>query len=131
MPYLSKQDHRDGTRIKSQWTISFEDEKAAFMRATTSGWISNATLRWGLHLTPSVPSALGSSAQAFGAPTRNLFIAKFVDGNANDSWHGYPADPYKNQHDIPPSTVLKLWLGLSFLRPATIRKLVKGQLCAL
>jgi hypothetical protein len=131
MPYCSKTDHRDGTRVKSQWTIPFEDEESSFDRATESKWSSNATVRWGLHFRMSSPENLGDSAAICGTPPRRLFIAKFVDGNARDSWHGYPADPYKNQQDIPPTSVLKAWLVMSYFRPALTRKLAKGQLCAL
>jgi hypothetical protein len=130
MPYSSKADHRDGTTIKSQWTISHTDETTSFDLATCENWSSSATTRWGLHLGPA-PGNLGRSAFIFGTPTRDLFIAKFIDGNANDSWHGYPADPYRNQHDLPPSNVLRAWNSPIYLRPALIRKLVKGQLCTL
>jgi hypothetical protein len=63
---------------------------------------------------------------------RQLFIAKFVDSNKNDQWHGYPADPCGNkQQDIPPETVLNIWLQEQYLRPSIIRKLTKGQKCKL
>ena len=130
MPYRSKPDHRDGTNLKSQWTILYNQEVASFDLATREDWSSGATTRWGLHMNPA-PGNLGQSASAFGTPTRPLFIAKFIDGDANDLWHGYPADPYRNQHDIPPSSVLRAWNSATHLRPAVIRKLVKGQLCTL
>lgn len=130
MPYSSKTDHRDGTALKSQWTIIYRDEIASFELATREGWSSSPTTRWGLHLNPRANN-LGQSASAFGTPTRALFIAKFVHGNANDAWHGYPADPYRNPQDIPPNSVLRTWTSLTHLRLALIRKIVKGQLCSL
>jgi hypothetical protein len=130
MPYRSKPDHRDNTALKSQWVIVCADEVSCFNLATSQNWSSDASTRWGLHFSPNVAN-LGQSALAFGIPPRALFIAKFIDGNANDLWHGYPADPYRNEHDLPPTSVLKIWQSQSHLRPALIRKLVKGQLCAL
>ena len=130
MPYGFKPDHRDNTTLKSQWVILCADEVNCFNLATSQDWSSDASTRWGLHFNPSVAN-LGQSALAFGIPPRALFIAKFIDGNANDLWHGYPADPYRNQHDLPPTSVLKIWQSESHLRPALIRKLVKGRLCAL
>src|ERR1035438_3288612 len=104
MPYESKLDHRDGTPVKSQWTVSLQAEQLSFDHATLKEWTSGVTVRWGLHLSPR-PENLGVSATALGTPTRDLFIAKFVDGNSNDLWHGYPADPYRHQQDIPPINV--------------------------
>lgn len=131
MPYVSKVDHRDNTARKSQWTITFNDEKNCYDHAAASNWIEPPTIGWGLHIGANgVPSHLGISAAIHGEH-RQLFIAKFIDGNGNDVWHGYPADPYRNSQDIPPERVLGLWVQGTLLRPAIARKLNRGQKCDL
>jgi len=131
MQYFSKTDHRDQSVPKSQWTVTFAEEQGCFKNATAAGWNGGNTTRWGLHTISSAkPAFLGLSARAYGT-SRQLFIAKFVDSDANDSWHGYPADPYRLHQDIPPSMILNVWQRLAYLRPALVRKLGKGQRCSL
>jgi hypothetical protein len=96
-----------------------------------ANWILPSYVCWGLHFEEQAVTYLGVTASGEPEP-RQLFIAKFVDSNKNDQWHGYPADPGGNkQQDIPPETVLNSWLQEQYLRPSIIRKLTKGQKCKL
>ncbi len=127
--YIHKADHRNGSPDKSQWTILEPVERRCFERAYTS-WRCSGYNCWGLHLEDNRVAYLGVTKRS--APeTRNLFVAKFLDGNRNNKWHGYPADHVLNQQDIPPEDVLAMWLAAQLLRPAIIRKLSKGQKCKL
>jgi hypothetical protein len=93
-------------------------------------WRCNDNSCWGLHFRDELVSYLGVTKSA--APEkRRLFVAKFIDNNGNNRWHGYPADHVLNQQDIPPENILGNWLENQYLRTATIRKLSKGQKCRL
>lgn len=62
---------------------------------------------------------------------RRLLIAKFVASNSPKVWHGYPADHQKRTQDIPDTIILEEWMRLSYLKPAKIRKVMRGQPCNL
>jgi len=89
MPYEPKADHRDNTQTKSQWTISPAEEVACFNRTVEEAWISPPHVGWGLHFDAAgIAQYLGISAVTHGEEYA-LFLAKFIDGNQNDTWHGY------------------------------------------
>jgi hypothetical protein len=125
-PYCIHPDHRNGNPNKSQWTITEEEERAAFVRAVEHEWLLQ-NRGWGLHLHQEQPQYLGTSKGQAAA----LFVAKFVSSGAQVSWHGYPADHQRNIQDIPESKVLKSWIDLRLLALPKIRKLMKGQPCSL
>ncbi len=127
--YIHKADHRNGSYQKSQWIVSEPAERQCFSRAYTS-WHSAKFICWGLHFESDKVAYLGVS-KSLGGTARKLFMAKFIDGNGNSKWHGYPADYVLNQQDIPPDEVLNLWFQAKYLRLAAIRKLSKGQKCKL
>lgn len=127
--YIHKVDHRNGSSQKSQWKISDSAERKCFKRGFTLLRCNDHSC-WGLHFRNKIVSYLGVTKSA--APEkRKLFVAKFIDSNENNKWHGYPADHVLNQQDIPPENVLRIWLENQYLRPAIIRKLSKGQKCKL
>ena len=128
--YFHKKDHRDGTNEKSQWIISPPQERACFLRAYEAHWCNQNGIGWGLHFENGQVAYLGKSRSRESEP-RDIFIAKFVDGNKNDKWHGYPADHVKNSQDIPPVKILKVWADAHYIRPALVRKLASGQKCKL
>lgn len=130
MPYAPKADHRDNTQAKSQWTISPAEEVACFNRTIEKEWVGPPHVAWGLHFNAAgIAQYLGTSALTHGE-AYELFLAKFIDGNQNDTWHGYPADPSRHQQDIPPTSIRKAWMG-THLRAALVRKIGKGQQCSL
>ena len=124
--YVIKPDHRDGTPVKSQWTIKRTQELDAFRLAITSGWIVG-TFAWGLHINEDKTMYLGKAAMKPGPPT-DLFLAVFDLGH---TCHGYPADHARSQREKPPSSVRKEWLDKGHLRPAVLRKIGRGQRCSL
>ena len=116
--YIGKADHRDGTKVKSQWTIPVSDENAAFALGITSGWISGQAA-WGLHLSGGVAGYLGRSSAAPG-PSIDLCVAYF---QLTDTCHGYPSDPGRSVREVPPEPVKNDWISKGYLRSAVVRKL--------
>jgi len=124
--YQHHPDHRNHTSGKSQWTITEEDERTTFDHSRTSQWLAQQH-GWGLHVLAGHAAYLGDSDDGL----RRLLIAKYVASNSPKVWHGYPADHQKRTHDIPDSKILGDWMRLNLLRPAKIRKLMRGQPCNL
>ena len=62
---------------------------------------------------------------------KELKIAKFVDSNHNEKWHGYPANYIKNSQDRPSAKVLELWNTAGYISTATMKKIKGGQPCNL
>lgn len=121
-------DHRNQTPQKSQWTIDEPAEIDSFCLACQSGWLVN-TQGWGLHV-----AGAGSGPDYLGlndAGNMQLFVARFVDGNSNGQWHGYPMDHIRRPQDRPPDTVKDSWIAGGYLPAAKVRKIAKGQPCAL
>ncbi len=127
--YSSKVDHRDGTAIKSQWSIPLEDEEQAFVRSCGEGWIVGDH-GWGLHLVEELPTFLGFGSRRRGRDGVQLFIARFDEGTARE-WHGYPADPQFNNQDIPTEPVLSHWVSRAYITLAQKRRIMKAQPCVL
>ena len=124
MTYAPNPQHRNKTKGKSQWSISRAQEVACFDTTHANQWVENNN-GWGLHYSAGVPDYLGLAQDH----TTRVFIAKFV-GNQG-IWHGYPADHQQNQQDIPTERILAIWMKTNVLRPAKIRKIMKGQPCRL
>jgi hypothetical protein len=124
-------DHRNQSNEKSQWIISMYEEKCCFDYSMNAQWIMPIHICWGLHFECGKVTYIGATASNEPQP-RDLFIAKFIDSNKNSEWHGYPADPSgRKQQDIPPESILKMWLEKQHLRPQTVRKITRGQKCRL
>ena len=89
--YTVKPDHRDGTLVKSQWTISIKDECACFKFGIDSNWKLDQRA-WGLHLVNGAADYLGHTALDNG-PKTDLCVAFF---QLKDTAHGYPSDPKRS-----------------------------------
>jgi hypothetical protein len=124
--YVSKPDHRDGTRVKSQWNIPIKDEHASFALGIDNGWKSGQAA-WSLHLNDERAAYLGRSAVDPG-PVVPLFIAYF---QISSICHGYPSDLKRSAREVPPNPVRGDWLAKGYLRPAVIRKIGRGLVCGL
>lgn len=120
--YFSKKDHRDGTRIKSQWSVSVDEEINIFALGIDRGWLKQSCA-WGLHLENGVPQCLGWSAKDPG-PVRELRIAFF---QLADPCHGYPSDPRRNVKEIPSNAVREEWLAKQYFTRRALRKITRGQ----
>ena len=124
--YIHKADHRNNSPRKSQWTISVRDEKTCFFRMYNLRWCEG-NYGWSLHLNKGITNYLGVSVKRH----RKLFLAKFVGGNNNQLWHGYPADHILNQQDTPTMEILLAWKLAGYISLPKVRKLIKGQPCNL
>ncbi len=127
--YIHKLDHRDQSGKKSQWLISKDSEKECFEKSMYLKWNIPEYVCWGLHFKDGKADYLGITAKSE-PELRHLFIAKFVDGDKNNTWHGYPADSCKGQ-DIPPVDIQNYWLRERYLRPNVITKIARGKKCKL
>ncbi len=124
--YLISPDHRNGNPHKAQWTISVAEEVACFERSVANSWLEQS-VGWGLHVDGGSVSYLGTTANDFG-PVEQSFVAFFQ--LASDC-HGYPADVRRRTRERPSTRVRRAWLDGGYLRPAVVRKLSRGQRCAL
>jgi len=124
--YQVHPDHRNGTRGKSQWTISEQAELDMFDNVLGHGRL-HSDVGWGLYIDNGRVDYLGVAQDHY----RKVFVAKFVDGSQNNCWHGYPADHQRNVSDIPAPYILQEWLDANLLRCAVIRKIMRGQPCNL
>ena len=124
--YIVKADHRDGSRIKSQWTIPVDKERASFAFGIDSGWVLDKRA-WGLHLIDGVANYLGRSAVDPG-PSVDLCVAFF---QIEEPCHGYPSEPKRSTREIPPEKVKNDWLSKGYLRASVVRKIGRGLTCRL
>ncbi len=124
--YIHKTDHRNINPNKSQWTITREAERECFNKAHPD-WLDQENYSWGLHFENGKVTYLGITKSSEPSK-RELFLAKFEDSSKNHKWHGYPADPFRHNQDIPPEIITGIWLKESFFKAAEIRKLSRGQL---
>jgi hypothetical protein len=125
--YASKPDHRDGTRIKSQWTIEIIDEYACFQLGVDRSWKRDDVCAWGLHLVDGRAAYLGQTALDPG-PQADSWVAFF---RLSDTCHGYPSDPKRSIKEVPPEAVRGDWLAMQYVRPAAVRKLGRTVKCRL
>jgi hypothetical protein len=116
--------HRDGTALKSQWTIGPDDEAACFDYAWSEGWVVN-DIAWGVHAPGGgVAEDLGKSCDG----ERILWWAKFR--GKNGPWHGYPADlGIRQHHDCPTNSVLKKWLEAGHIDKVAFGRIVRRKPC--
>lgn len=121
--YQHSEKHRDGNLGKSQWTISKKDEALSFESSCAANWTSGKSA-WGIHLVAKEIAYLGRDRDA-----GNVFLAKF-DNHAMEQWHGYPCD-YRIDNQRPTGDILQSWVKKGFLKLAKMRKITKGQRCAI
>lgn len=142
--YTHKEDHRDGTRPKSQWTCTLDEEFTIFKDALNNEWCKLEEFKykktkykrlcspngraWGLRYENDKFLKLGKLNES-GMPIESLSVSVFVEGTPN-SWHGYPANFTKRQ-DRPLDHVLKKWKDLDYIRKRDILKIKRGAVCSL
>ncbi len=124
--YRHKNDHRDQSQNKSQWEVSEAEERGIFSNTYKRGWYGQA-VGWGLHLENKSIRVLGVGVNR----QRQLFFARFVDGNVNNIWHGYPADYLEHQQDVPDPIFLSIWCSEKYMSAAKMRKILRRQPCNL
>lgn len=127
MIYTISKKHRGHNKDKSHWSIKMPREIALFRSALKEGYEDKADFTaWNLNIVNGEVCIIG-----FTVDEKELKIAKFVDSNHNEQWHGYPANYIKNSQDRPSSKVLELWNNAGFISTATMKKIKGGQPCNL
>ena len=125
--YMISSHHRrtSGNNNKSVWTISNNEEVNLFIFSKTSNWVED-NICYGLKLNGKTILVVGKTPNS-----QDLKIAKFVDGNRNNRWHGYPADPKNKKQDIPCMEILTIWRNLNYIGKSDVRKLKQQISCSL
>jgi len=123
---ISSQHRKIGNPNKSIWKISFRAEVKCFIWTISENWI-NQTEAWGVKIDKT------NTLEIVGLNDNGerLKIAKFVDGNGNDVWHGYPADYMNKTQDRPTTTILKVWVDNGYISKSKMSKIRRGQPCNL
>lgn len=125
--YTISAKHRGVNRDKSHWAIRMPKEVALFTTTLKSGFEDkDKNCAWNILKVNGEVVVIGYSVSK-----QELKIAKFVDSNKNDSWHGYPADYMRKNQDIPSTKVLKLWYDNGLISASTMKKIKGGQPCNL
>lgn len=122
---VSSLHRRKRNNKKSLWTISRDEEIDCFILSQKSQW-TEVNVSWGIKLE-------GNSIKQIGVNKQNkpLKIAKFIYGNCNNIWHGYPADHVRNNQDRPGILTLKKWRIAGYIEKHIIEKIRKGKECNL
>lgn len=122
---ISSQHRRTGNINKSVWLIDFNEEINCFIQTINKNW-KDGVEAWGLKYENSNLKVLGLSSMK-----DELKLAKFVDGNNKNVWHGYPANHMSNSQDRPTTEILKKWVDEGYITKAKMNKIRQGQLCYL
>ncbi len=122
---ISSQHRRTGNPHKSIWTITFDEEVECFINAMNGNWKTEA-VAWGIKVLDDVLHVVGLNTN-----NQELKIAKFVDGNKTNVWHGYPADYMSKSQDRPETVILKTWVDNGYITKAKMSKIRLGQSCNL
>ena len=126
---LPQKDKGKGAKPQiSKWIIKPQQEVSLFESALKYGYEDKEKHNaWNILLdTNSVICVVGYSYER-----EELKIAKFVDSDQKDWWHGYPAHYVKNIQDIPPMSILLAWQKAGYISTATMKRIKGGQPCNL
>ena len=123
---ISSQHRYVRPKEKSKWTVTYEEEVNIFRNSYSEKWLEGY-ICWGLLLNgDNIILQLGINKF-----NENLFISKFIDGNKNSKWHGYPADYKRNLYDRPSVRILSLWKDSGKIEKHHISKIRCGKKCNL
>lgn len=125
--YIINPQHRlRKPREKSKWCISLDAEVELFVYTKSHLWIDGFT-GWGIYFEDNnVLLQVGNNRF-----NEALYLSKFIDGNRNSKWHGYPADFERNLQDRPSVRVLSLWRDAGKIKKHHISKIRAGKSCNL
>ena len=101
--------HRNGTVAKSQWSISTREEVDLFAEAIRTNAIAVKD-GWMIHNEAS-------------------FIGRFRR-TTDMEWHGYPGDYMRARSDIPPTSILQMWVG-KYITKSQMAHIQRQQPCNL
>ncbi len=122
---ISSQHRRKGNAEKCFWIVTFDDEVNCFIHTIRQNWFINSEA-WGLILSNNILQVIGRNSN-----NDELKLAKFVDGNDNGVWHGYPADYMLRSQDRPATEILQTWVNNGYISKAKMSKIRLGQSCNL
>lgn len=123
--YFISSSHRRTSKDKSRWLINIESEVQCFIESDIKEWYEE-TIIWGIVKDGHDLLILGENPKKEG-----LKIAKFVDKEGNNLWHGYPADYVRNFQDRPGIKVLQKWREANHIEKHHIVKIRQGKECNL
>lgn len=124
--YTISAQHRGHRQYKSNWSIRMYQEVYLFIDALTNEYEDTYTA-WNLKVdSDNNVCVIGKSDDG-----HELKIAKFIDSDKKEWWHGYPAHYVKNIQDIPPAKILLDWQKKGYITTATMKKIKGGQPCNL
>ena len=122
---ISSQHRKTGNFHKSIWLIPFTEEVECFTQTINENW-KDGNKAWGVKIIDAIFQVLGKNNE-----NEELKLAKFVDGNYSNIWHGYPADYLRKAQDRPTTDILKVWVQKGFLTKSKMSKIRRGQSCNL
>lgn len=123
--YTCKGYHRgQPTEHKSVWVITPTEEIDCFKQTLDKQWINHMadkSIGWGfIKNSGFIRIGIGTTPEH-----RELFYAKFIDGNNNCQWHGYPAD-YKRIGDRVSLNISKRWRTEGIITKHEFSRLMRG-----
>lgn len=125
--YVIVSQHRmHGYSDKSRWLASMKEEVDCFIQSLNKKWL-HVGAGWGVIL----DDANKLKVLGVNYVNENSKIAKFVDGNNSNLWHGYPADLKRKVKDIPPISILNKWRGEKIIKKHHISRIQRGVTCTL
>lgn len=122
---ISSQHRKKSNPNKSIWTITYKEEVECFIFAFDKKWNTDNE-GWGLKIYDGLIQEIGQDFEY-----KKLKIAKFVDGNQKNVWHGYPVDHMIKPNDRPTTEILKAWVDKGYLTKAKMCKIKQGKSCNL
>lgn len=124
LTYVFNENHRNGSALKSQWTVTKDVELSVFSVARDERWMAVPD-GWGVYVIENRAEWVGRSADG----ERDLFIARFRGQENPSIWHGYPGDPFRRTRDVPVEPILRTWADRGWIRKKSLRLLLQGVPC--
>ena len=125
--YIIVSQHRtSGYRNKSRWVVSKQEEVDCFRQSLQKEWLCVGT-GWGVIIDNSNKLKI-LGINHFNEDSK---IAKFIDGNKSNLWHGYPADVKRKVKDIPPVAILNKWRVENIIKKCHVSRIQRGATCSL
>lgn len=115
--------HRNGAKGKTQWSpkISIAAEEMIFRIGEAQGWVAaNSIFSVRFDGSPKSVEVIDTTGE--------LNFAHFT-GDA--VWHGWPANPLRSPHDLPPYVILSAWVASKLTTRSRVAKLRRLQRCAI
>jgi hypothetical protein len=116
---------RKGNKDKSWWIISLVDEVQCFDISYRRVWVNDKE-GWGLYCKGGALIVVGHAPDG-----EKVKIAKFLNKNSDQYWHGYPANYKNNPQDRPPMDILFMWRDEKLIKKHHMSHIRRGKECNL